>query len=796
MSGSLHNLPAALTSFVGRQRELEEVERLLATARLLTITGVGGGGKTRLVLRLAEAALERYADGVWLVELAALADPTLAPRAVATALGLQEEAGRPPMETLEAALRLRQFLLVLDNCEHLVQACAELAEALLRTCPRLRILATSREPLRVPGEVTWHLPPLSVPDPDRPPDLEELNRSEAVQLLASRAAAALPTFALTVENADAVARLCHRLGGIPLAIELAAALIPALSVEQIAARLDGHFHLLSGGSRTALPRHQTLEAALDWSHALLSEPERALLRRLAVFAGGFSLEAAEAVCAFAADGNAVDRLCRLVDKSLVVAEGGGAGAVRYRLLEPIRQYAAERLVAAGEAHCARRCHAEYFLALAERAEPELSGPDQATWLERLEREHDNLRAALAWLSDVGDRAGDGGAVQDRAVVDAEAGLRFGWALMRFWDMRGHLAEGRARLATLLRADRAAGPTSARARALFAAGRLAYEQGDYAAALACSEESLTIAREVGDRECVAFALTQVGHVLRIRGDPEAAGPLYEESLAIRRELVARGAATFRPGVAISLKCLGGVALARGDLAGAHDLYTESLAIERELGHRWEIALSLHRLGEIAIDLGRLTEVRGHFGAALAVARELGDRQNIALVLGGVAGLAAAQGEPERAMRLVGAADALRETIKCVLDPADRARVEGRLAGAAALLGQESAARLRVEGGTLPPDGAIAEAVAALTPPERAAGVPLRQRLTRREREVAVLIACGLTNRAIAAELVIAEWTVVNHVRSIMRKLGVGSRAQVAAWSVEQGLPLSRSAGLPC
>jgi non-specific serine/threonine protein kinase len=711
------------------------------------------------------------------------------------------------MGMLEVALEPLDLLLVLDNCEHLIQACAELAENLLRSCPRLTILATSREPLRVPGEVIWRVSALSVPDPDRLPTLEELVRYEAVQLFTSRAQAALPTFAVTAGNAAALARLCSRLDGIPLAIELAAARIPSLSVEQIAARLEGRIGLLTTGCRTVLPRHRTLEGAVDWSYALLSEREREVFRSLAIFAGGFDLEAAEAVCDEAMwDGgpgagdratasfltphsSILDALSNLVDKSLVVAEARADGAVRYRLLEPIRQYARERLAAAGEVARAGQRHTEYFQTLAERAEPELYGPNQGAWLDRLELEHDNFRTALGWLVGPGELFGGVAADADLADRDPLAGLRLGWVLMRFWDMRGYLTEGRAWLAALLAVNGTSRSSGARARALFGAGRLAYEQGEYDTAMTLSEESLAVARAVGDRECVAFALTQIGHVLRIRGDPEASRPLYEESLAIRRELAAQGASTFRPGIAVSVKCLGGVALARGDLETARDLYTESLSIERNLGHQWEIALSLHRLGEIATDLGRLDEARARFEEALAVARELSDRQNVALVLGGIAALAAVKGELERAARLIGAADGLRETIGCVLDPADRARVERRLTGTRAVLGEERTARLRAEGRAQPADGAMAEAHEILA---RLARAPAGQGLTRREREVSLLIARGLTNREIAAELVIAEWTVVNHVRSIMRKLDVGSRAQVAAWAVVQGLAMGGTA----
>ena len=391
-----HNLPLEFSSFVGREKELAEVKRLLESTRLLTLTGSGGCGKTRLALAAASELVEGFEDGVWLVELASLADPSLVPQSVAFTLGIREQPGRSPTEALSDYLGSRKVLLLLDNCEHLVEACAELAEALLHSCPELRVLATSREALGITGEVAWLVPSLSLPDLRRLPAVEGLPRYESARLFVERAAVK-PTFALTEQNAVAVTQVCYRLDGIPLAIELAAARAKVLPVEQIADRLNDSFRLLAAGSRTAMPRHRTLHATMDWSRELLSWAERSLFHRLSVFAGGFSLEAAESVCI----GGDVERdevlglLSRLVDKSLVVAREED-GETRYRLLETIRQYGREKLDGSEEESEAGRRHAGFFVGLAEKAERELNGPDQARWLTRLETEHDNIRAALSW----------------------------------------------------------------------------------------------------------------------------------------------------------------------------------------------------------------------------------------------------------------------------------------------------------------------------------------------------------------------------------------------------------------
>src|SRR5579884_1061615 len=435
LSPETTNLPVQLTSFIGREKEMEEIKRLLSRTRLLTLTGSGGCGKTRLAAQVGADLLADFADGVWLVELAAIADPALVPQTVASTLGIREEPGQRLLETLQQHLKPKSLLLLLDNCEHLSAACAQLAETLLQACPNLRILASSREALGIAGELAYRVPSLSLPELPRLPSAEAalvpaLARCEATRLFVERAALSYPGFALTEQNAPAVAQVCVRLDGIPLAIELAAARIKVLSADQIAARLDDRFRLLTGGSRTALPRQQTLRALIDWSYDLLSEAERTLLRRLSVFAGGWTLEAAEAVCS----ADALHLLTSLVDKSLAVYEEQ-AGEARYRLLETVREYARDRLLESGEMEEVRERHFAFFLRMAEEIEPKLTGLEQAAWLDRLEGEYDNLRAASGWALS--------------AAEGAQAGLRLAGALWRFWEIRGHIDEGRGRLKNAL-----------------------------------------------------------------------------------------------------------------------------------------------------------------------------------------------------------------------------------------------------------------------------------------------------------------------------------------------------------
>jgi predicted ATPase/DNA-binding CsgD family transcriptional regulator/DNA-binding XRE family transcriptional regulator len=671
------NLPTPPTSFIGRERELAEVRRLLGQARLVTLTGAGGVGKTRLALEVARSVQADYPDGVWLVELAALADPALVPQAVATALGVPEQPGRPIADTLTARLAARRLLLVLDNCEHVIDACAALADALLRACPDVRLLATSRAPLAVGGEVAWRVPSLPVPRrSDRAPAAVE--RVAAARLFRERARAARPGFAVTDRNAPAVAELCRRLDGIPLALELAAARTPALTVEQIVGRLGDPLRLLTGGGRTAPPRQQTLRATIDWSYGLLTEDERALLRRLAVFAGGWTLEAAEEVGAGGGlePGAVLDRLARLVEQSLVQAEMADAGEARYRLLAMVRQYGLERLREAGEEAAVRTRHARRCLALAVRAEQELFGRDQLAWLARLDLEHDNLRAAVAWAIE----------------ADPEAAVRLVASLSPYCRLRAHYAEWDGWLARIRPpAGRPPPRTAPWARALYGAARLRFDQGDRAEARACAAASLAAARAVGDARLIGRALHVQARLLLDTSEVAAAHRLLDEALALFRAeddahgmgdvlwcqgLAARHQGDFRRAralleeslihleragdrhpIAVALAFLGEVQRDQGEYARAEVRLEASLAAGRELGSPWAVCVLHHLLGEAARCRGDLARATAWGEAALALARECGSDGQAAASLLVLAGVARAAGDPDRATRL--ASEALAE-----------------------------------------------------------------------------------------------------------------------------------------
>ncbi len=555
-----HNLPASRTNFVGREREMVEVRRMLAMTGLLTLTGTGGCGKTRLALEVARDLVGTYKDGVWLVELAPLSEGALVPQVMAATLGVQEQPGRPLQESLLDALGDKETLLILDNCEHLLDAAARLTVALLDSCSRLRVLATSREPLGVTGELGWPVPSLSAPGTQQSLTVEELGGYESVRLFADRASKRHPGFELTSENATAVARVCVGLEGIPLAIELAAARIGMLSAAQISERLGHSLKLLTDGDQRVDHRHQTLRAALEWSFELLGEPEQALFRRLAEFAGGFTLDAAESVGV----GEGIDQedvlelLSVLVDKSLVVAEENWEQGARYRLLEPVRQYAREKLGVSGEAEAVGRRHAEFFLALAEEAEPELTRSQQAEWLDLLETERDNLRAALSWA----------------LGRELDSGPRMAGALCRFWHTRGYLSEGRTYLEAV--ASSSAVPTTIRAKALDGLGWIAEPQGDYERAREAYEESLELYRISNDKRGVANVLGDLGSLALDRGDYEEATSLLVESLTLHREL---GSKEEVVGV---LNGLGVLASAKGDREQSISYFSEALALSRGLG----------------------------------------------------------------------------------------------------------------------------------------------------------------------------------------------------------------------
>ncbi len=762
------NLPLELSSFVGRERELSEVERLLAGTRLLSLTGTGGCGKTRLALKVAGNLVGKFDDGVWWVGLAPLSDPALAPKSVASALGVRERPGRQMMETLSDHLGSRKMLLILDNCEHLIGACATLAEALLRTCPDLKILATTREPLGIAGEANWPVPSLSVPAAHPLPPVHELVRYEAVGLFVERAAEAGPGFEPTEHNAPAVVRVCRKLEGVPLAIELAAARTKVLTVEQIADRLGDSFGLLTEGSRTALPHQRTLRATVDWSHGLLSEGERDLFQRLSVFAGGFTLEAAEEVCS----GRGIEQvevlplLSRLVDKSLVVTEVREEH-VRYRLLEAIRQYGEEKLRESGGASSTRQRHAGYFLALAEEAEPEMSGPDQAACVERIQREHDNLRAALGWLE---------------AAGDAERGLRLAAALLRFWWFRGHIAEGRARLEVLLDIPGKPVEDGVRARALYTLGVLTYRHaddaaGDWDTARSRLEEGLEIFRGLGDEAGTAATLQELGRVLAELGEWTRAHSLLDESLEIGRRLDDENA------IAFSLFTLGRVYWLRDQRPSARALFDESFVVFRKLDDRFWINACLVFLGYIDCEEGDYASALSRFAEMNETVPVIRFPWGATYMLDGYARLAAAQGQAARALRLGGATDMLRQIYGVSIGPRSEALFRRSLRPAWQALGEKEGMAAWEEGRST----SLEEAVAlALEGPGTTPGSPSGTVLSVREVEVLSCVAGGLTDVQVAERLYLSRHTVGHHLSSVYRKLGVRGRTAAVHKAGEMGL----------
>ena len=731
--GDAHNLPAELTSFVGREREVEEVRKLTRGTRMVTLTGPAGAGKTRLALRVAAEVAGAHPDGAWMVGLAPLAEPGPLPETVAAALGLQPERGRDLPDTIAAHLGARDLLLVLDNCEHLVAACAALVERLLLDCPRLRVLTTSREALRVPGELVWPVPPLSVPRPGGSATLEQLLGYESVRLFVERAQTARADFAPTEADATALVQVCARLDGIPLAIELAAARIGMLTPGQLAARLDDALRVLTAGSRTLPPRQQTLRAAVDWSHDLLASPERAVLRRLAVFAGEFTLESAEAVCAGdpVAAGDVLDLVGQLIDKSLVTPVDR-SGQRRYRLLETMRQYGRERLEQAGETARARSRHAAFHLALALDAEPRLRGGELRAWLDRLEAEHDNLRAAVAWLGESGDSADE---------------LRMAAALWRYCSLRGHYREGRVWLERALDhspeltgADPAT--RSAIAAAMHGAGKLAFLECDYPRATTLCEQSVeafeqlgdkrhtalaraalaAIAREqadypranelleqviaalraLGDTSGVARALDAAGFCAWLQGDYRRAGGLLEESVAL---LQVAGEGKEVPQVLLGL---GAVAHYQGDQEQAARLLERSLEHAQEYGIKESIAWSLNLLGLVEHRRGALGRASGLLEQSLVYQRGLGDRWRVASVLEAIAGIRCDQGQSGRPVRLLAAAAALRVEIGTPVPACERPAHEHWRSALQERMGADAFARAWREGRTLTIRQAVADA----------------------------------------------------------------------------------------
>ena len=743
MDARPHNLPLQPTPFLGRERETAEIVAVLRApdTRLLTLAGPGGTGKTRLALQAAADLLEDFPDGVFFVPLAPLSDPELVPAAIARTLGIREEGDQPLWERIRHELATKQLLLVLDNVEHLVEAAPAVGE-LLAACPRLKVLATSRLPLRLRAEREYPVPPLALP-PVSEASPEELLRYEAVRLFVERAQAVRPGFTLTAETRPVVAEICRRLDGLPLAIELAAARVRILPPAMLLARLEKRLPLLTGGPRDAPARQRTLRNTIAWSHDLLASEDQILFRRLAVFAGGAALEAAEAVANPERALNVFGGLDRLVEQSLLRSGAGPNDEPRFTMLETIREYGLERLEQSGEAEATRRAHAGFFVALAEEAEPLLTGPEQGKWLERLEAEHDNLRAALGWT----------------LAHDAQTALRLAGSLSWFWRYHAHITEGRSWLERAVAAS-PDGTTRERVKALHGAGVLARQQSDNEQAAMLLEKALALAREIGDERGVADGLASLGNLASEQGDLARAENLFTEALAQWRRL------ENTDGIAGELVSLALLALDRGDLDLAATRLRESLALYRELKAEWEIALVLHNLGDVAyeqgdldqaaalqaealtlwegmedthgvafvldsqgkvarargdvdlasallekalvrwrelgdkrnaaaslLSLGRIAEQNDPGRAAMllkeaiALSREAGDPRIVASVLEGIAGTAR-ESRPERAAKMLGAAAALRETLGAPVPASERAEHDRAVAAARGALGESA------------------------------------------------------------------------------------------------------------
>ncbi len=805
-----------------------EVKQALAGTRLLTLTGAGGSGKTRLALEAARDLIESYPDGVWLIELAPLTDEELVPKAVAQTLEVPERPAQPLPETLAEVLRSSELLLILDNCEHLLEATARLVDSLLDSCPHLRIMATSREALGVEGEVRWPVAPLSVPEQERTSSSEELEGYESTRLFVQRAKGRDPTFSLSPQNALAVAEICRKLGGVPLAIELAAARVGTLSLEHISERLEGSLDLLSGGARTAVSRQRTLRGTLDWSHELLSEPERKVFRRLSVFAGGWTLEASEAVGSGEdiEETEVLDLLSGLVAKSLVVAEPTAQGGVRYRLLEPVRQYALEKLEQSGEAEDIERSHAGYFLALAEEAEPWLSGPRGAEWFERLEEELDNIRAALSWA---------------RAHGEAELSLRLAGALGGFWFWGGHYSEARGWLeVALAQGDRTS--TLVRAKALAAVSSMAWAQSDLGRAKGAAEEGLRLSKEAGiegdrttffrggtyravflnllatsfaeardhertaklgeeslrlnqqagDVQGIAWSLLNLAMASGDLGDYEQAEEFYAEGLSLAREW---DSAYDR---FLLLLSWGATSLLRGDHQRATKLTEEALELapERGRGFVGMLPRALDTLGWATLLGGEPQRAKAQFDENLALSKQLDDKATITTSLEGLACVAGANGEALRAAKLFGAAETLMEATGYRLAPQEWAMLDPYRASARSRLGEAGWDEALAEGRTMSMEAAIGYALSeersSTATPSTTSERPLSStpdhpaRLTPREIEVLRLVATGMTNPQVAQRLFLSPRTVQRHLNSIYRKLGVTSRAAATHFVVEHGL----------
>jgi non-specific serine/threonine protein kinase len=765
-----HNLPHELNSFVGREQELTELNNLLRTTRLLTLTGVGGAGKTRLAVRFGRQILTDYTDGIWFVDLAPITDRAAINQTAAAVLGLHEQTGQSVAETIAATLGQRHTLLILDNCEHVVEGAAELVANLLRATARLRVIATSREPLNLTGETIHTVSPLAVPNPNDQLSWQQVLQYPSARLLLERSTAR-STYRGEPEEAEAVAQICWRLDGLPLSLELAAARLQVLGPTQLAGRLKDAFGLLVTTHRDVPDRQQTLRATLDWSYALLSADERILFSRLAIFAGGWTLEACEAVAGGGGIDTAdvLDVLSQLVAKSLVIAEPVPGGGMRYRLLETVRQYALERLERSTEVPALRAAHRQWFLACAERFNGAAHGPAAAAEFAHLDQDLDNLRAALDWSA--------------KDASDLDYALTTAGRLRWFWMGRGYYREGRTYLERLLAAASTNTSAAARAEALLGAGMLAWSQAgtdDVAAARQLLSEAANLARALGDKKLLGNALGGLARAVRDEGDHAGSRLLLEEALQLAE------AEGDLHSSARSLNGLGMLARKQGNFPRALDYFERSLARSRELGDQFGMATQLTNMAVVAYRQSDIKAAATLVCQALAMRRDQHVRWDLPVALDICAGVAARCYWPEKAARLYGAADAVRHEVAVPSGPEEREYepdYRRDLVSARTQLGAVAFGLARSAGRRLSIDQIVQEAK-EIQQGTRTMSAASFVALTPRETEVARLIARGLTNYQIAAHLVITEATAAKHVEHILDKLRFASRVEIATWVVTE------------